>query len=105
VQGPVPLDGDIDLTAEGLTSLIAERTGRDITIPSAAWGSLYLMSTRLADRYRAGSRVPRRRCPAHIHPPTGGQGLNTSVQDSHNLGWKLAGCWPVRRRDCLRPAG
>ncbi|HEY5758236.1 MAG TPA: FAD-dependent monooxygenase [Steroidobacter sp.] len=27
---------------------------------------------------------------AHIHPPTGGQGLNTSVQDSYNLGWKLA---------------
>jgi hypothetical protein len=27
---------------------------------------------------------------AHIHPPTGGQGLNTSIQDSYNLGWKLA---------------
>ena len=27
---------------------------------------------------------------AHTHPPTGGQGLNTSVQDSYNLGWKLA---------------
>ncbi|KAI1798121.1 FAD binding domain-containing protein [Ganoderma leucocontextum] len=27
---------------------------------------------------------------AHIHSPSGGQGLNTSVQDSFNLGWKLA---------------
>jgi energy-coupling factor transporter ATP-binding protein EcfA2 len=27
---------------------------------------------------------------ADIHPPTGGQGLNTSIQDAYNLGWKLA---------------
>jgi len=27
---------------------------------------------------------------AHIHPPVGGQGLNTGVQDAVNLGWKLA---------------
>jgi hypothetical protein len=27
---------------------------------------------------------------AHIHPPHGGQGLNTGVQDAVNLGWKLA---------------
>jgi rifampicin monooxygenase len=27
---------------------------------------------------------------AHIHPPTGGQGLNLGVQDAFSLGWKLA---------------
>lgn len=27
---------------------------------------------------------------AHIHPPTGGQGLNTNIGDAYNLGWKLA---------------
>ncbi|KAG2113860.1 FAD binding domain-containing protein [Suillus discolor] len=27
---------------------------------------------------------------AHVHSPTGGQGLNSSIQDAFNLGWKLA---------------
>ncbi|MFC0432352.1 FAD-dependent monooxygenase [Kutzneria buriramensis] len=27
---------------------------------------------------------------AHVHTPAGGRGLNTGVQDAHNLGWKLA---------------
>jgi hypothetical protein len=47
------------------------------------------MNARLADRYRVG-RVLLIGDAAHIHPPTGGQGLNTSVQDAYNLGWKLA---------------
>jgi 2-polyprenyl-6-methoxyphenol hydroxylase-like FAD-dependent oxidoreductase len=89
VQGPVPVEGDVDLSAEGLTALVAERTGRDITIRSVTWASVYSMNARLADRYRVG-RVFLAGDAAHIHPPTGGQGLNTSVQDAYNLGWKLA---------------
>lgn len=53
------------------------------------WASAYKMNARLADRYRVG-RVFLVGDAAHIHPPTGGQGLNTSVQDAYNLGWKLA---------------
>ena len=36
---------------------------------------------------------------AHAFPPAGGFGMNTGVQDAHNLAWKLAaGVLP-----CMRP--
>ena len=90
IQGAVPLEGDVDLSADGLTALVAERTGRDdIRIQSVSWASVFAMNARLADRYRAG-RVFLVGDAAHTHPPTGGQGLNTSVRDAYNLGWKLA---------------
>jgi 2-polyprenyl-6-methoxyphenol hydroxylase-like FAD-dependent oxidoreductase len=90
IQGPIPLEGDIDLTADGLTKLVVERTGRDlICVQSVSWASAFNMNARLADRYHLGN-VFLIGDAAHIHPPTGGQGLNTSVQDAYNLGWKLA---------------
>ncbi len=90
IQGPVPLEGEIDLSAEGLTALIAQRTGRDdVHVRSVSWASAFTMNARLADRYRVG-RAFLVGDAAHTHPPTGGQGLNTSVQDAYNLGWKLA---------------
>ncbi|HXW30203.1 MAG TPA: FAD-dependent oxidoreductase [Xanthobacteraceae bacterium] len=90
LQAPIPLDGDVDLSVEGLTRMVAERTGRDnIRIHSVPWASAFNMNERLADHYRVG-RIFLVGDAAHIHPPTGGQGLNTSIQDSYNLGWKLA---------------
>lgn len=90
LQAPVPLEGDVDLSADGLSAMVAERTGRDdIRVESVLWASAYNMNARLADRYSVG-RVFLIGDAAHTHPPTGGQGLNTSVQDAYNLGWKLA---------------
>lgn len=90
IQGPVPLEGDVDLSVEGLNAMVAQRTGRDdIQVTSVSWASAFGMNARLADRYRVG-RVFLVGDAAHTHPPTGGQGLNTSVQDAYNLGWKLA---------------
>lgn len=90
IQGPIPLEGDIDLSADALTQRVAGATGReDIVVRSVSWASAYTMNARLADRYRDG-RVFLAGDAAHTHPPTGGQGLNTSVQDAYNLGWKLA---------------
>jgi hypothetical protein len=44
---------------------------------------------RLAEAYRVGN-VFIAGDAAHIHPPTGGQGMNTGIQDAYNLAWKLA---------------
>lgn len=90
IQGHAPKDGEAGLTVEGLNALIRERTGRDdIVVHEVFWASVYGLNARLADRYRVG-RVLLAGDAAHIHPPTGGQGLNTSIQDAYNLGWKLA---------------
>lgn len=90
LQMPIPLEGEFDLSDAGLAAVIAQRTGRDdIQVHTVHWRSDYAMSARLAGRYRVG-RVFLAGDAAHIHPPTGGQGLNTSVQDAWNLGWKLA---------------
>lgn len=53
------------------------------------WSSMFRISVRLADAYRRG-RVFIAGDAAHIHPPTGGQGMNTGIQDAYNLAWKLA---------------
>lgn len=90
IQGHAPADGEAGMTVEGLNALIRERTGRDdIIVHAVSWASVYGLNARLADRYRVG-RVLLAGDAAHIHPPTGGQGLNTSIQDAYNLGWKLA---------------
>lgn len=52
------------------------------------WASDFRPRAALADRFRQG-RVFLAGDAAHVHSPAGGQGLNTSVQDAYNLGWKL----------------
>jgi len=91
LQARIPGEGDVDLSAQGLEAMIATRTRRnDLKVHAVSWASAYSMNARLADRYGV-ERVFLAGDAAHTHPPTGGQGLNTSVQDSYNLGWKLAG--------------
>ncbi|MCK0092582.1 NAD(P)-binding protein [Rhodococcus sp. HNM0563] len=53
------------------------------------WSSVFRISHRIVDSYGAG-RVFLAGDAAHIHPPTGAQGMNTGIQDAYNLGWKLA---------------
>ena len=51
--------------------------------------SHWILEGVLADRYQVG-RVFLAGDAAHRHPPTTGLGLNTAIQDAHNLAWKLA---------------
>jgi hypothetical protein len=51
--------------------------------------SPWVMTSQTAERYRDG-RIFLAGDSAHRFPPTGGLGLNTGVQDAHNLVWKIA---------------
>ncbi|MFF6993607.1 FAD-dependent oxidoreductase [Streptomyces sp. NPDC008313] len=78
-----------DLSPEGIRKVVAARTHLtpdDVT--EIRWASGFQARTALAERFREG-RVFLAGDAAHVHSPAGGQGLNTSVQDAYNLGWKL----------------
>src|SRR5262249_16660536 len=77
------------LTLDGMQALLEERSGRsDIRLHDLRWISLYRINVRMADRFRVG-RAFLAGDAAHVHSSAGGQGLNASVQDAYNLGWKL----------------
>ena len=53
------------------------------------WSSIFRISHRIVDTYGRG-RVFLAGDAAHIHPPTGAQGMNTGIQDAVALAWRLA---------------
>jgi 2-polyprenyl-6-methoxyphenol hydroxylase-like FAD-dependent oxidoreductase len=78
-----------DFTPERCIALIRQAVGV-ADLPVAILGvSAWEASALVADRFREG-RVFLAGDAAHEMPPTGGFGLNTGVQDVHNLAWKLA---------------
>ncbi|MFD5393552.1 rifampin monooxygenase [Streptomyces sp. NPDC127097] len=90
----VPADGVAEdrtaaPTLEEFQRQLRAVAGTDFGVHSPRWLSRFGDATRQAERYRAG-RALLAGDAAHIHPPTGGQGLNLGVQDAFNLGWKLA---------------
>lgn len=81
-QGSAPT---IDDVREALVAIYAT----DFGLRSASYVSRFTDMTRQAASYR-DRRVLLAGDAAHVHSPVGGQGLNLSVQDAVNLGWKLA---------------
>ncbi|HXV91747.1 MAG TPA: FAD-dependent monooxygenase, partial [Pseudonocardia sp.] len=82
-------DRAVPPTLEEFRRQLRAVAGTDFGVHSPRWLSRFGDATRLAERYRTG-RVLLAGDAAHIHPPTGGQGLNLGIQDAFNLGWKLA---------------
>ncbi|MFF8607095.1 rifampin monooxygenase [Streptomyces sp. NPDC015346] len=90
----VPADGVAEdrtaaPTLEEFKRQLRAFAGTDFGVHAPRWLSRFGDATRQAERYRVG-RVLLAGDAAHIHPPTGGQGLNLGIQDAFNLGWKLA---------------
>lgn len=69
---------------------VLDRLSPERTIAqNVRWSSVFRISHRIVNAYGRG-RVFVAGDAAHIHPPTGAQGMNTGIQDAHNLAWKLA---------------
>lgn len=77
-----------------------------LDVKEIAWWSVYEIGQRLTDKFddvpetEIATRLPRifiAGDACHTHSPKAGQGMNVSMQDAFNLGWKLAA---VLRRQC-----
>jgi 2-polyprenyl-6-methoxyphenol hydroxylase-like FAD-dependent oxidoreductase len=79
----------------------AQRILRPYTleVKEVAWWSVYEIGQRLCDKFddvpedQVGGRLPHvfiAGDACHTHSPKAGQGMNVSMQDAFNLGWKLA---------------
>jgi 2-polyprenyl-6-methoxyphenol hydroxylase-like FAD-dependent oxidoreductase len=82
MQGEEPTVDDL---RKGLSAVY----GSDFGVHNVTWLSRFTDMARQAASYRAG-RVLLAGDAAHVHGPTGGQGLNIGVQDAVSLGWRLA---------------
>ncbi|KAF5373400.1 hypothetical protein D9757_009760 [Collybiopsis confluens] len=81
-------DSPANIRALFLTHVMRE----DIVLQDFHWYSFFKPNMRMVNKFSEGRGFVVGDA-AHIHSPHGGQGLNTSVQDSFNLGWKMALAW------------
>ena len=98
---------DRNITADDL--IVAARRilkPHTLDVKEVAWWSVYEIGQRLCDKFDdvpqedVAKRLPRvfiAGDACHTHSPKAGQGMNVSMQDGFNLGWKLAS---VLRKRC-----
>ena len=76
-------------TLDELQSIVTERARSSLRLSDPQWLGYFRINYRLAPHYRA-DRVFLAGDAAHVHSLLSGQGMNTGIQDAHNLAWKLA---------------
>lgn len=72
-----------------MQSLMDKRGPGNVKILKTHWLAWFRIHRRSVSQYRVGHAFVAGDA-AHIHSPVGGQGMNTGMQDAHNLAWKLA---------------
>ena len=82
-------EGDRKPELHHIQAVLDRLSPEPTTARNLRWASVFRISHRIVDSYGRG-RVFVAGDAAHIHPPTGAQGMNTGIQDAHNLAWKLA---------------
>ncbi len=77
-----------DYTDAACAAIVRRAMGTDAYPLTIRTVRAWTMTAQVAERYRA-QRIFLVGDAAHRFPPTGGLGLNTGVQDVHNLAWKI----------------
>src|SRR5215472_397448 len=83
------LPDDAPVTLDEVRDIVRRTRHTDYGMHDARWMSRFHSDERQVQRYRSG-RVLLAGDAAHAHSPAGGMGMNAGLQDSVNLGWKLA---------------
>ena len=90
VQIVSPDSPNLEPSLEVFQRLFDEMVGLPgVRLSNPTWLSTYRVNIRMVRNFRVGN-VFLAGDAAHVHPPAGGLGMNTGIQDAYNLGWKLA---------------
>lgn len=91
IVASVPKDSDLSEapTLDIMQDIVSQRSFPECRLSDPRWLCYFHINYRLAHHYRHG-RTFLAGDAAHIHSLIGGQGMNTGIQDAHNLAWKLA---------------